>query len=96
MMAKLRRLVLDALKPHEPTILELAERLADLDGVNAVNANVIEIDLKVENVKVTIEGDNITYAEIEAVIEDLAGAIHSIDEVVAGSEIIDAVPTLQD
>lgn len=95
-MAKIRRLVLDALKPHEPTILDLAKRLADLEGVTAVNANIFEIDLRVENVKITLEGENISYEAVERVVRDLAGTIHSIDEVVAGSEIIEAVETLQD
>jgi hypothetical protein len=36
-MGKIRRLVLDVLKPHEPTIIELASQLSELAGVEAVN-----------------------------------------------------------
>ncbi len=96
MMGKIRRLVLDVLKPMEPNIIELAEMLSRDEGVSAVNISVVEIDLKVENAKITIEGDNIIYDRIKNIIQDMGGAIHSIDEVVAGKIIIDDAATLQD
>ncbi len=96
MMGKIRRLVLDVLKPMEPNIIELAEMLSRDEGVSAVNISVVEIDLKVENAKITIEGDNIIYDRIRNIIQDMGGAIHSIDEVVAGKIIIDDAATLQD
>lgn len=95
-MGKIRRLVLDVLKPMEPNIIELAEMLSRDEGVSAVNISVVEIDLKVENAKITIEGDNIIYDRIRNIIQDMGGAIHSIDEVVAGKIIIDDAATLQD
>ena len=96
MIGKIRRLVLDVLKPMEPTIIELAEVISRNDGVSAVNISMVEIDLKVENAKITIEGDNIMYEQIVRLIEDMGGSIHSIDEVVAGKMIIDDAATLQD
>ncbi len=95
-MGKIRRLVLDVLKPMEPNIIELAEMLSRDEGVSAVNISVVEIDLKVENAKITIEGDNVIYDRIKNIIQDMGGAIHSIDEVVAGKIIIDDAATLQD
>jgi hypothetical protein len=95
-MGKIRRLVLDTLKPHEPSIIDLADQLSDMEGVSAVNISIVEIDRKVENAKITIEGDNISYPSVVRLIEDLGGAVHSIDEVVAGSRIIDDAVTLQD
>jgi hypothetical protein len=80
----------------EPTIIEMAEIISRNDGVSAVNISMVEIDLKVENAKITIEGDNIMYEQIVGLIEDLGGSIHSIDEVVAGKMIIDDAATLQD
>ena len=35
-MGRIRRLVLDTLKPHDPTIIELAQSLSELEGVEAV------------------------------------------------------------
>ncbi len=96
MLGKIRRLVLDTLKPMEPNIIELANSLSTLAGVSAVNISIAEIDLKVENAKITIEGDDINYEIVKTLIEDMGGSIHSIDEVVAGKMIIDDAATLQD
>ena len=95
-MGRIRRLVLDTLKPHEPSIIELADRLSEKPGVSSVNISIYEMDRKVENAKITIEGENISYTLVAELIEELGGAIHSIDEVVAGREIIDDPATLQD
>jgi hypothetical protein len=87
---------LDTLKPYEPSIVELAGRLSDLEGIAAVNISIYEIDRKVENAKITIEGDDISYSLVLDVINEMGGAVHSIDEVVAGKKIIDDAATLQD
>jgi hypothetical protein len=95
-MGNVRRLVLDVLKPLEPTIVELAQLLSDLEGVEAVNISIYEIDRRVENAKLTIEGGDISSDVVERVIQENGGAIHSIDEVVAGKLIIDDASTPQD
>jgi len=95
-MSNIRRLVLDTLKPHDPSIIELAESLSVLEGIDAVNISIYEIDRKVENAKITIEGEDVSYAMVLDVITDLGGTVHSVDEVVAGSKIIDDAATLQD
>jgi hypothetical protein len=95
-MGKIRRLVLDALKPHEPSIIDMAEELSELDGVSAVNISIYEIDRKVENAKITMEGEDISYTLVLEVVNEMGGVVHSVDEVVAGSRIIDDAPTLQD
>jgi hypothetical protein len=95
-MGTVRRLVLDVLKPHEPTIIQLAQQLSKLPGVEAVNISIYEIDRKVENAKITIEGSDIQYESVTGVIEENGGTVHSIDEVVAGKIIIEDAATLQD
>lgn len=95
-MGTIRRLVLDVLKPYEPSIIQMASALSDLPGVEAVNISIYEIDQKVENAKVTVEGTNINYQEVLRVINQLGGTVHSIDEAVAGKSIIDDAQTLQD
>ena len=95
-MGRIRRLVLDTLKPHDPTIIELAQILSEAAGVEAVNISIYEMDRKVENAKITIEGNDIMFETIEDIITDNGGAIHSIDEVVAGIIIIDDASTPQD
>lgn len=95
-MGKLRRLVLDVLKPLEPTIDELAQRLADLHGVDGVNITIYEIDRRVENAKVTVEGSDLSFEQIHTFLEEEGCTIHSIDEVAAGRTLIEDVITPQD
>ena len=95
-MGAVRRLVLDTLKPHEPNIIELAQQISELSGVDSVNISIYEIDRKVENAKITIEGMDIQYSEVASLIRELGGTVHSIDEAVAGKSIIDDASTLQD
>jgi hypothetical protein len=95
-MGKVRRLVLDVLKPLDPTIIELSRVLSDLSGVDAVNISIYEIDRRVENAKITIEGSDLDYEMIQRVIADEGGTVHSIDEAVAGKMIIDDAQTPQD
>ncbi len=95
-MGKVRRLVLDVLKPHEPSIIELAGALSDLPGIDSVNISIYEIDHRVENAKITLEGTDILYETVRSAITEDGGTIHSIDEAVAGKSIIDDAQTLQD
>jgi hypothetical protein len=95
-MSNIRRLVLDTLKPHEPGIIEMSKAISELDGVSAVNISIYEIDRKVENAKITIEGDDIAYSNVLDIITDMGATVHSIDEVVAGRKIIEDAATPQD
>ena len=90
-MGKTRLIVLDVLKPHEPSILRIASMISDLDGVDGVDISVYEIDNKVENVKITVKGKDINFSAVKTVIEDNGAAIHSIDKVSSGKEIVDEV-----
>ena len=96
MTAKIRRIVLDVLKPHEPNIIELSQRLASLEGVDGVNISIYEVDRKVENAKITVEGSDLSYNDVLAIVEDAGGTVHSIDEAVAGQVVIDDSPTPQE
>ena len=95
-MGNLRRLVLDVLKPLDPSIVQLVQTLADLEGVDGVNISIYEIDRRVENAKITIEGHDLRDEEIIRVIEQDGGSVHSIDEVAAGRVLIEDVITQQD
>ena len=96
-MAKgLIRIVLDILKPHEPTLPQFAKFLSELSGVEGVNVTLMEIDKETENIKVTMQGSDLDYQEITQAIEQYGGSIHSIDEVVAGKTMVEEVTTPQD
>jgi hypothetical protein len=95
-MSNVRRLVLDTLKPHEPGIIDMSKAISELEGVVAVNISIYEIDRKVENAKITIEGDDISYQAVLEIITDMGATVHSVDEVVAGRKIIEDATTPQD
>ena len=95
-MATIRQLVLDVLKPHEPTMLSIAQEMADTDGVDGVNAILLEMDEEVRNIKFTVEGDNIDYDTVTRVIEDTGATVHSVDQVACGDRMVEETPTPQD
>lgn len=95
-LATIKRLVLDVLKPHHPNILDLAQALGGLEGVLGVNLSLYEVDQETENVRITIEGDSIDYTAVERTLNELGAVVHSIDEVAAGTKLVEVVETLQD
>jgi hypothetical protein len=95
-VAKLRRVVLDTLKPHEPNIVLLALALTELPGVAAANITLVDMDARVESVKITLEGDAIDFDQVRELLIELGTSVHSIDQVVAGDAIIEARATPQD
>ena len=95
-MSDIRRLVLDVLKPHDPDMTELAQEISAMEGVEAVNMALVEIDEEVENIKATIEGEGLDLDKLRESIQDLGGSLHSVDEIVCGSRTIEQVETPQD
>lgn len=91
----LTRVVLDVLKPHEPSIDMLAIELVRLEGANisGVNITVIEVDRKTQTVKIIIEGESLNYPLIERKLMSLNCAIHSLDQVVCGRKDVKYVKT---
>jgi hypothetical protein len=89
-------MVLDVMKPFEPNLISYANEITSLDTVDAVNIALLETDREVQNIKITLEGDHINFEEVSKKIEDLAGAIHSIDMIAAGSKTISPRITPQD
>jgi len=88
-----RRLLLDVDKAvQRPDILELAEAIGGVAGVEAVNITVTDIDIETVGTDVTIEGDNINISALVAAIEKAGAALHSIDEIVVGNRVIERVP----
>jgi hypothetical protein len=95
-MVGIKRLVLDVLKLHNPTIIEIANTIGKLNGIDGVNISLYEVDQKTENVKITIEGDRIDFDTIKKTIEDHGAAVHSIDEVASEKRLVGEAETLQE
>ncbi|MFB6116139.1 MAG: DUF211 domain-containing protein [Candidatus Nanosalina sp.] len=92
---EIKRLVLDVLKPREPQIVDFTKEIAGMEGVKGANTALIEVDEKVRNLKVTIEG-SIDEEKVREKIEEIGASVHSIDEVAAGEKLVEESKTLQD
>jgi len=87
-----RRLVLDVDKAVErPTLVDLAEAISKVAGVEAVNLTVTEIDIETVGFNVTIEGENLSYEALVEAIEHIGAVVHSIDQLVAGNRIVEEI-----
>ena len=78
---RVRRIVLDVLKPRDPPIYELASQLAECRGVRDVSITVAEIDQSTESIKVSIEGGGVNIEDVKECLERYGASIHSVDEV---------------
>jgi hypothetical protein len=85
----IRRLGLDVDKPAaRPSVVELAEAIVAVQGVEALHITVTEIDLETVGMDVAIEGANLDHEQILRAIEATGAVVHSIDELVAGARLI--------
>lgn len=88
----IRRLVLDVDKAIiRPSLLELGRAIESVKGVQGVNITVNEIDLETVGTNVTIEREEMGYQEIEKAIEDVGCVVHSIDQLVSGSKLVEQI-----
>ena len=81
MSFKIKRIVLDVLKPHELPIHEFAKRLGELANVKKVDITTQEMNEKTQISRVRIDGKEIIYKEIEKKITELGASIQRVDKV---------------
>jgi len=78
----LTKLVLDVLKQLKgPTIIEVAYRLLELDGIKSVDIEIKEIDVETLSLTITIEGSNIDFEKVRGTLEKLNVVVHSINKI---------------
>lgn len=80
-MVKVKRLVLDILKPHQPNGLEFARSLAKKAPDCYIKFTVVEVDEQTESVILIIHGEDIQFDVVSEAISAMGGTVHSIDEV---------------
>ena len=89
----IRRLLLDVDKAVErPSVLEIAEVIEKVPGVDGANITVNDIDAETIGMEITVEGEHIDYSELEEAITKVGAALHSVDEVVVGNRTVEHVP----
>ncbi|MER3483488.1 MAG: hypothetical protein C4332_10435 [Meiothermus sp.] len=81
----IRRVVLDVDKAlARPSLLELAEAIAQVKGVEGFNITVNEMDLETMGTEIALEGNEIDYPGLIQAIERVGCVVHSLDQLVVG------------
>jgi hypothetical protein len=75
-----------------PTIVVIAKAIEAVDGVHAANITVTEIDMETIGSDVTVEGEGIDPDTLVRAIEETGAVVHSIDHLVVGDRLVEAVP----
>ena len=81
-MTSIKKIVLDVLKPHQPTALEFSQAIAKVGSDYRVTLTVLEIDEETETLEVIVEGGELNFEAIQARINEMGGSLHSVDTVV--------------
>lgn len=74
-----------------PTLIDLAEAIERVAGVEGVNLTVTEIDVETVGMNVTIEGEHIDYATLVEAIEATGAVVHSVDQLIVGNRVVEYV-----
>ena len=88
----IRRLLFDVDKAlARPSLLDIAKAIDQCAGISAFNISVEDIDVETLDMNVTIEGENLDYDEIVRSIENTGAVVHGLEQIAAGSQIIERV-----
>ena len=85
-MVRVKRIVLDVLKPHQPNALEFSQTIAEVGADYHVHLIVLEVDKSTETIQIELEGSAIDFEMIQNAITSMGGSLHSIDEVEVQNE----------
>jgi hypothetical protein len=86
MPVAVKRILMDALKPRELSIVDLAKALGSVDKKGEVEIIVSEVDSKTETLKVTIRGSNIDYSLVSTIMDQYGVSVRGIDEINVAQE----------
>lgn len=81
MSVRIRRILLDALKPRETSVIDLSKAICSVDGVDECGIVVVDVDVKTETFKLTIRGHNVDYDAISKIMEEQALSVKGVDEI---------------
>jgi len=81
MSVAIKRVLLDALKPRELSIIELSKAVGSVYGIEEVDIIVSEVDSKTETIKVTVRGSQIDYSAVSKVMERYGVSVRGVDEI---------------
>jgi len=81
MTIHIRRVLIEALKPRETLLVELAQAICSVNGVEECDIVVTDVDVKTETIKLTVRGPNIEYDSISKVMQEYGVSIKGVDEI---------------
>lgn len=81
MPSRVVRVVLDVLKPRELPLPRLAEGICEHSNASQVVADIVEVDVRTETVKLTIEGEDLDLELLYRSLEEFGCAVRSTDSI---------------
>ena len=81
MTINIRRVLIEALKARETSLVELSQAICSANGVEECDMVVTDVDAKTETVKLTVRGSNIEYGGILSILQDNGVSVKGVDEV---------------
>ncbi|HSQ49302.1 MAG TPA: DUF211 domain-containing protein [Candidatus Deferrimicrobiaceae bacterium] len=81
MTINIRRVLIEALKARETSLVELSQAICSATGVEECDMVVTDVDAKTETVKLTVRGSNIEYSGILSILQDNGVSVKGVDEV---------------
>jgi hypothetical protein len=81
MSVRIRRILLDVLKPRESSVIDLSKTLCSIDGVDECSVIVVDVDVKTETIRLTIKGHSIDYEALSKIMEEQALSVKGVDEI---------------
>ena len=81
MTIHIRRVLIEALKARETSLVELSQSICSVNGVEECDVVVTDVDAKTETIKLTVRGTNIEYSGIVSILKDNGVSVKGVDEV---------------
>jgi hypothetical protein len=81
MAIHIRRVLIEALKARDTSLVDLSQAICSVVGVEECDIVVTDVDAKTETVKLTVRGADIEYSGILSVLQENGVSVKGIDEV---------------
>jgi len=81
MSIRIRRVLIEALKPRETPLVELSQAICSIEGAEECDIIVTDVDAKTETIKLTVRGSDIKYDGISKVMQEYGISIKGVDEI---------------
>jgi len=81
MTIQIRMILIEALKPRETPLVNLAEAICSVTGVEDCDIVVTDVDVSTETIKLTVKGSNIEYEGVTKVMNDSGISVKGVDEI---------------